>query len=113
MDVWSARFMFGVATIASLYFCRPRFCGDSVSVYSGTPGYGRLRRKICYRQTSSTAVLSYSRTAYVSFQSDTFKGTGTGFRGCFKAEGTFCAIYTYTHTYICDFPTCKDLLRVI
>ena len=100
MDVWSARFVFGVTTIAYLYLCRPPYCGDTVSVYTGTPGYGRLSRRVCHRQASSTTVVTSGRTAYVRFKSDTVKGTGTGFRGCFKAEGTFCEIHTYIGMYV-------------
>ena len=92
VDVWPARFVFLVTTIAYLYLCRPPFCGDSVSVYNGTTAFKSLSRKVCHRQSSKTVVALKGRTAYVRFKSDTVKGTGTGFRGCFKAEGTFCEI---------------------
>ena len=104
------RFVLGVTTTvtAYLYLCRPPFCGDSVSVYSGTPAFKSLRRKVCHRQSSKTVVALKGRTAYVRFESDTIKGTGTGFRGCFKAEGTyFCEInltYSYVHTFVVPLP---------
>ena len=105
-------FVLGVTTTVTtyMYFCRSPFCGDSVSVYNGITQYKSLRRKVCHRQSSRTVVALKGRTAYVRFQSDTVKGTGIGFRGCFKAQGTFCEINLkcrYVYTCICGYPTCK------
>ena len=62
-------------------------CGDHIALYSGLSTQSSPIRKICSSYGSNFQFEKSLDLLYIRFQSDSLKGSGTGFRAHFKLKG--------------------------